>query len=77
MAPPGILEPRQRIKLNEVEPWDEWEDFALFATHYFCLIATSAQALLNIDDEGYNLQFGLLDYVDSILLLDLAEKEYE
>ena len=29
----------QRIALNTVEPFDEWEDFALFASHYFLLVA--------------------------------------
>lgn len=29
----------QKIALNAVEPFDEWEDFALFASHYFLLVA--------------------------------------
>ena len=27
------------MALDEVEPFDEWEDFALFASHYFLLVA--------------------------------------
>lgn len=30
----------ERVALNEVEPFDEWEEFALFASHYFLLVAT-------------------------------------
>lgn len=32
----------QRIALNAVEPFDEWEEFALFASHYFLLVAATA-----------------------------------
>lgn len=35
-----FLRPEQRIALNAVEPFDEWEEFALFASHYFLLVAT-------------------------------------
>ena len=31
----------QKTALNAVEPFDEWEDFALFASHYFLLLARS------------------------------------
>ena len=30
----------QRASLNSIEPFDEWEEFALFASHYFLLVAT-------------------------------------
>ena len=36
---PTFLSPEQRIGLNDVEPFDEWEEFALFASHYFLLVA--------------------------------------
>lgn len=36
----SFLSSTQRIALNIVEPFDEWEEFALFASHYFLLIAT-------------------------------------
>lgn len=36
---PAFLTPSQRRKLDEVEPFDEWEEFALFASHYFLLSA--------------------------------------
>lgn len=34
-----LIKPAQKCALNAVEPFDEWEDFALFASHYFLLIA--------------------------------------
>lgn len=36
---PTFLTPEQRRGLDRVEPFDEWEEFALFASHYFLLIA--------------------------------------
>lgn len=36
---PQFLAPSQRLRLDRIEPFDEWEDFALFAAHYFLLIA--------------------------------------
>lgn len=37
-----FLPSEQRIALNAVEPFDEWEEFALFASHYFLLVAATA-----------------------------------
>ncbi|EXJ84388.1 hypothetical protein A1O3_05055 [Capronia epimyces CBS 606.96] len=34
-----FLSPSQRISLDEVEPFDEWEEFALFASHYCLVVA--------------------------------------
>ncbi|KAL8830090.1 MAG: hypothetical protein Q9170_005893 [Blastenia crenularia] len=31
-----------RLKLNDVEPFDEWEEFALFSSHYFLLEAVKS-----------------------------------
>ncbi|KAK4544460.1 hypothetical protein LTR36_004351 [Oleoguttula mirabilis] len=36
---PTFLTPEQRRALDKVEPFDEWEEFALFASHYFLLLA--------------------------------------
>ncbi|KIV93932.1 hypothetical protein, variant 1 [Exophiala mesophila] len=36
---PRFLSPSQRISLDEVEPFDEWEEFALFASHYCLVVA--------------------------------------
>ncbi|KAF2861839.1 LCM-domain-containing protein [Piedraia hortae CBS 480.64] len=36
---PAYLTPEQRRSLDDVEPFDEWEEFALFGSHYFHLVA--------------------------------------
>lgn len=36
---PAFLAPSQRLRLDRIEPFDEWEEFALFAAHYFLLTA--------------------------------------
>ncbi|KAL2438331.1 tRNA wybutosine-synthesizing protein 4 [Exophiala dermatitidis] len=38
-ADPRFLSPSQRMSLDEVEPFDEWEEFALFASHYCLIVA--------------------------------------
>src|ERR1700743_2248319 len=38
-AEPTFLSPEQRRVLEAIEPFDEWEEFALFASHYFLLLA--------------------------------------
>ena len=35
-----FLSAHQRLELNNVEAFDEWEELALFASHYFLLVAT-------------------------------------
>lgn len=37
---PKFLSPEQRHALDKVEPFDEWEEFALFGSHYFLMRAT-------------------------------------
>ena len=36
---PTFLTAEQRRAIDRVEPFDEWEEFALFASHYFLLVA--------------------------------------
>ena len=36
---PGFVSTTIREELDEIEPFDEWEDFVLFASHYFLLTA--------------------------------------
>ncbi|KAH6614225.1 hypothetical protein C7974DRAFT_73126 [Boeremia exigua] len=36
--------PSLRRKVDAIEPFDEWEEFALFGAHYFLLVASNAQA---------------------------------
>ena len=37
----SFLSVEQRLTLNNIEPFDEWEEFALFGSHYFLLEASS------------------------------------
>ncbi|PWY95833.1 leucine carboxyl methyltransferase [Aspergillus sclerotioniger CBS 115572] len=43
----GYVSSSLRSSLNAVEPFDEWEEFALFASHYFLLIASTSQGELH------------------------------
>lgn len=38
---PVFVSQEQRTALSVVEPFDEWEEFMLFSSHYFLLIATN------------------------------------
>ena len=42
-ADPRFLSPSQRMALDHVEPFDEWEEFALFASHYGLVVAQTAE----------------------------------
>ncbi|KAH0558416.1 hypothetical protein GP486_004923 [Trichoglossum hirsutum] len=42
---PEFLTANQRAALNKIEPFDEWEEFALFASHYFLLFASKSVCL--------------------------------
>lgn len=39
-----FLSPSQRMALDDVEPFDEWEEFALFASHYCLVVAHNRDA---------------------------------
>ena len=39
---PHFITTGERTSLNAVEAFDEWEEFALFASHYFLLIASNS-----------------------------------
>ncbi|GAM85037.1 hypothetical protein ANO11243_030400 [Dothideomycetidae sp. 11243] len=43
---PSFLSAEERQNLDLVEPFDEWEEFALFGSHYFLLDARTATALV-------------------------------
>ena len=56
---PEIVSPVQRKTLDGAEPFDEWEEFILFASHYFLLIACTSSSMVSkggaaclIDDAG-------------------------
>lgn len=55
---PSFLTAEQRLCLNDIEPFDEWEDFILFASHYFLLEASNGdlaqRATSDSDDAHYN-----------------------
>lgn len=36
---PKYMSPSQRLALDQVEPFDEWEEFGLFASHYCHIVA--------------------------------------
>lgn len=38
-----FISPEERIKLDQYEPFDEWEEFALFASHYLVLWASTTK----------------------------------
>jgi tRNA wybutosine-synthesizing protein 4 len=42
---PAFLSPSERMRLDHIEPFDEWEEFALFASHYTFLIAQTGGAV--------------------------------
>ena len=48
-----FLNSEQRRALNEIEPFDEWEEFALFASHYFLLVATKDSEGPVATSDGY------------------------
>ncbi|KAI0378418.1 LCM-domain-containing protein [Hypomontagnella monticulosa] len=42
----------QRRKLDDVEPFDEWEEFAIFASHYCVVIAQTNTETTQLNHEG-------------------------
>ena len=38
------MPPERRLALNELEPFDEWEELNLFASHYFLLLAANTSS---------------------------------
>lgn len=46
--------PALRRKLDSFEPFDEWEEFALFAGHYFLLVASNAELRKSTETSGMN-----------------------
>ena len=47
---PRFLAPSQRLRLDRIEPFDEWEEFALFASHYFLVTARTKPELRETPD---------------------------
>lgn len=38
---PDFLSQEERLSLDDIEPFDEWEEFAIFGCHYFLLVASN------------------------------------
>ncbi|KAG9232208.1 hypothetical protein BJ875DRAFT_467488 [Amylocarpus encephaloides] len=49
-----FLTPSDRTCLDAIEPFDEWEEFAIFACHYFLLVADNHRACLEEQIERPN-----------------------
>lgn len=37
-----VVSPSEKRHIDSIEPFDEWEEFCMFASHYFVILATSA-----------------------------------
>jgi tRNA wybutosine-synthesizing protein 4 len=46
--------PSLRRKLDSIEPFDEWEEFALFGGHYFLLVASNTELKKSTETPGMN-----------------------
>jgi hypothetical protein len=44
--------PSVRRKLDTIEPFDEWEEFALYGGHYFLLVASNAKLNKSTETSG-------------------------
>ncbi|KAH7394983.1 hypothetical protein DE146DRAFT_66976 [Phaeosphaeria sp. MPI-PUGE-AT-0046c] len=44
--------PSLRRQLDTIEPFDEWEEFALFGSHYFLLVASNAEQRSSTETRG-------------------------
>lgn len=51
----SFVGPELRRHLHGVEPFDEWEEFALFSMHYFLLEAVNTRGILKLDEDKYSL----------------------
>ncbi|KAL2069793.1 hypothetical protein VTL71DRAFT_14472 [Oculimacula yallundae] len=74
--------PEERASLDQVEPFDEWEEFALFGCSYFLLVADSANSVSSavsseIEETGISKEpVALSDSAHSSVQAELAFSEY-
>ncbi|ODV60863.1 tRNA methyltransferase PPM2, partial [Ascoidea rubescens DSM 1968] len=61
-----ILDKNIKLKINQIEPFDEWEEFYLFAQHYFILHFNNDQ--INIFNDNFNYQKVIENSLSSNLL---------
>ena len=52
-ADPEFFDPEYRRSLDSIEPFDEWEELALFGTHYVLLHATTDPSKLSALQHSY------------------------
>ncbi|KAF2719357.1 Clavaminate synthase-like protein [Polychaeton citri CBS 116435] len=44
----------ERARLDSIEPFDEWEELALFGSHYFLMIATKREGIYDVVTDNGN-----------------------
>jgi tRNA wybutosine-synthesizing protein 4 len=49
---PSKLGAEEKLQLDDVEPFDEWEEFILFASHYFLLVAQRDPDMYSVPAES-------------------------
>ncbi|KAL5424881.1 hypothetical protein PMIN07_012053 [Paraphaeosphaeria minitans] len=47
----GFTSPDLRRGLDTIEPFDEWEEYALFAAHYFLLVASTSNKGISLETD--------------------------
>ncbi|KAF4465286.1 leucine carboxyl methyltransferase 2 [Fusarium albosuccineum] len=62
-----FLDSSERAALDDIEPFDEWEEFVLFARHYFIMHATASKK----SDQAVAGQRGKFSIPDRLVRLDM------
>lgn len=66
----SFISSAQKTALNAIEPFDEWEEFSLFASHYFFLVAVQSSGLNTGSDRKHsNLTFSNYAFIPPRLSL--------
>ncbi len=65
----AVVPKDQRLTLNGIEPFDEWEEFILFASHYFLLVADRSSS-----SESHSSSQPLCKEAPKDLMNDVGEK---
>jgi tRNA wybutosine-synthesizing protein 4 len=68
-----FIAPQERMLLDVLEPFDEWEEFALFGSHYFLLVANTSATTPGFEFSGEDPlssdnSFSSRDYAHSVKL---------
>lgn len=70
---PDFLNPEERRSFDHVEPFDEWEEFALFGCHYILLVANTG-AVRSANDTLPEMPI-LEEWLSSTVQMDVAFTE--